>query len=82
MACEYCDFKVPENGGAAVGKPIVKRRDEYYTDYIRLAHYDGARCCPPMDIDQYVIEWENGGRGFYAEIDYCPKCGRKLGDAE
>lgn len=84
MACEYCDFKVPQPdtpyrvGNAPIGRPLSKRWDEYYNDFIALCHDDGSRCNPPLDIDQYIIVWDRSGNGFYASINYCPMCGRDL----
>lgn len=88
MTCKYCDFKEPKPGTpyragtTPVGKPLTKRRDEYYIDFIILCHEDGRRCNPPLDIDRYLISWDRGGTGYFAEINFCPICGRDLRGGE
>ena len=82
--CEYCDFKNPtpletrRTCCDKVGrKPLVARNDEVYgREGIWLGFV------PASDLlglpDRYEIVFWEAGRGFYAEIDFCPKCGRDL----
>lgn len=80
MTCKYCDFKNPKDGQKytaglyPVGKPLSYSED----GYIIMSHKNGCPANP--DENKYQIEFDLFGVGIYTEINYCPKCGRKLGD--
>ena len=65
VACSYCQF----------GEPII---DE---DGFRLYIYFNSADNKYYLIDKYIFYSRDVGNVFStdSEIDYCPKCGRKLG---
>lgn len=86
--CKYCDFKSPtpleayRTGCDKVGrKPLVARNDEVYGREGIWLGFDAANDLVGLP-DRYEVAFWEGGRGFYANINYCPMCGRDLRGGE
>ena len=86
MACEYCNVKHPRKnavvtvGKYPIGKPFFTNRDKFCTyAYAVIAHQNGCNAFP--DEDEWGIFYLRNGTGHYIPINYCPICGKKLGDA-
>lgn len=74
MECKHCNFKKPKGIGYPEGKPMAYNEE----GRIVLVHENGCHAIP--DKNEYRIECDLFGSGMSAVVNYCPKCGRKLGD--
>jgi len=69
--CEYCE-NLDVTGR---GKNLAIRKDDIYRDFIQLVKFPKA----PMRKQEFcaVVAYIQGVN-MYAEIHFCPMCGRKL----
>jgi len=68
--CEYCDMK---------NKPMAYRFDGIYKEKIYVQHLIPAKLRPN---GQWIIKAEVASGPIYANINFCPMCGRKLKEAD
>ena len=73
--CEYCD-NLDVTG---LGKNLSVRKDEIYRDFIQLVKFQKA---PLRKREFCAVLAQIQGVNMYAEINYCPMCGRKLSEAK
>lgn len=71
--CEYCDGKGSAKG-FLFGKPMPFNREGNETDFKDMQVYvhKGENPC--------LMAFDTVGRGAYVDVNYCPMCGRKLGE--
>ena len=71
--CEYCnETKV---------KYLSLRRDDIYDkEFIAVRKLGPCKMNP--DRNKWIISAYVNGGNLYADINYCPKCGRKLSEKE
>lgn len=71
VMCEYCD-----NLDVTVrGKNLSVRKDDIYRDFIQLVKFQKA---PLRKREFCAVLAQIQGVNMYAEIKFCPMCGRKL----
>ena len=71
--CEFCD-NLDVTGR---GKNLSVRRDEIYRDFMQLVKFQKA---PLRKREFFAVYAEIQGVNMYAEINFCPMCGRELKD--
>lgn len=74
--CEFCE---PDKKNKC--KPLVKRFDSINGyEKIELSHV--LQCKDLPNRDEWHLQAGKFGVFLYAQIKYCPMCGRKLGDTD
>lgn len=74
--CEFCE---PDKKNKC--KPLVKRVDGINGyEKIELQHVLPREALP--NRDEWHLQVMSFGTCIYAQINYCPMCGRKLGDTD
>ena len=74
--CEFCE---PDKKNKC--KPLVKRFDSINGyEKIELKHAIPCKALP--NRDEWHLSVFSFGACIYAQINYCPMCGRKLGDTD
>ena len=68
VMCEYCDMK---------NKPMAYRFDGIYKEKIYVQHLIPAKLRPN---GRWIIKAEVASGPIYANINFCPMCGRKLAE--
>lgn len=72
--CEFC-----ETNNKNKCKPLVRILDKLNGyEKIALCHLLPSKSLPNRDC--WAIEATRFGVGIYAKVNYCPMCGRELGE--
>ena len=69
--CEFCD-NLDVTGR---GKNLSVRKDEIYRDFIQIVKFQKT---PLRKREFCAVLAQIQGVNMYAEINFCPMCGRKL----
>lgn len=83
--CEYCDVKPPKEGAKItvglnpIGKPLFVNHDEYGIYAYAVISREKWKCDPTGTI-RWRLNYLKGYAGHTIPINYCPMCGRDLGD--